>query len=88
MPAPFLRLVATLGLLSVLALPSHASNLAQFSPKLVKAMQQHKLPADALSLAIVPLDGPGQARFIGAEIALELQIVIRVIATEYRVVQL
>ncbi len=81
MPAPFLRLVATLGLLSVLALPSHASNLAQFSPKLVKAMQQHKLPADALSLAIVPLDGPGQARFIGADVPLNPASTMKLVTT-------
>ncbi|MCJ8167839.1 D-alanyl-D-alanine carboxypeptidase/D-alanyl-D-alanine-endopeptidase [Pseudomonas sp. A3.4] len=44
-------------------------------------MQQHKLPADALALAVIPLDGPGQARFIGADQPLNPASTMKLVTT-------
>ncbi|CAD5376456.1 D-alanyl-D-alanine carboxypeptidase [Pseudomonas sp. OF001] len=61
-----LRLLGLAGLLlpATLPLPSHAASLP---PRVEQALKASKLSSDALSVALIPLDGPGTPSYLNAD---------------------
>lgn len=60
-----LRRLAVASLLFPLALPP--ASAGPLPPRLEQALQSHKLDRSALSLALIPLDGPGNASYFNAD---------------------
>ena len=61
-----LRLLGLAGLLLPTTLPLPAT-AAALPPKVEQALKAHHLTRDALSLALIPLDGPGSASYLNAD---------------------
>ena len=65
-----LRPLLLAGLLLPLALPSYAAPVnTTLSPKVQQALRASKLQNDALSLMLVPLDGPGIPTAVNADVS-------------------
>jgi len=60
-----LRLFALAGLLLPLGLPQAAAN--SLPPRIEQALKANKLTSDALSLALIPLTGPGTPSYLNAD---------------------
>jgi D-alanyl-D-alanine carboxypeptidase/D-alanyl-D-alanine-endopeptidase (penicillin-binding protein 4) len=63
-----LRLLGLAGLMLPIALPLPAS-ASSLPPRVEQALKAGKLNSDALSLAVIPLTGPGSASYFNADVA-------------------
>ncbi|GAB3393448.1 D-alanyl-D-alanine carboxypeptidase/D-alanyl-D-alanine-endopeptidase [Azotobacter armeniacus] len=81
MIATFRRL-AIASLLLSFALSASAAQINTTLPKNVQqALSAHKLPGDALSLAVLPLTGPGTPTFINADVPLNPASTMKLVTT-------
>src|SRR5690606_2930180 len=61
-----LRLLGLAGLLLPVTLPLPAS-ASSLPPRVEQALRASKLSSDALSVALIPLDGPGTPSYLNAD---------------------
>lgn len=75
-----LRLLGLAGLLlpAALPLPVHAGTLP---PRVEQALKAHKLNSDALSLALIPLNGPGTPSYLNADVAVNPASTMKLVTT-------
>src|SRR5476651_2164441 len=77
-----LRPLLLAGLLLPLALPSYAAPVnTTLSPKVQQALRASKLQNDALSLMLVPLDGPGIPTAVNADVSVNPASTMKLITT-------
>jgi len=76
------RSFALAGLLLPLALPLAAAPIDTTLPaKVQQALKANKLSNNALSLALLPLDGPGRASFVNADISVNPASTMKLVTT-------
>ena len=76
-----LRSLLLTGLLLPLALPSHAAPIGVLSPKVEQALKANKLQGDALSLAMLPLNGPGAPTLFNADVSVNPASTMKLVTT-------
>lgn len=74
------RLLGLAGLLLPVALPLPAS-AANLPPRVEQALKANKLSSDALSLALIPLDGPGTPSYLNADRAVNPASTMKLVTT-------
>lgn len=75
-----LRLVGAASLLLSVALPLPAAAV-NLPPRVEQALRTSKLPTDALSLAMIPLTGPGKASYLNADMAVNPASTMKLVTT-------
>lgn len=75
-----LRLLGLAGLLLPIALPQPVS-ADSLPPRVAEALKAYKLGSDALSLALIPLDGPGSASYQNADVAVNPASTMKLVTT-------
>ncbi|HEY6610822.1 MAG TPA: D-alanyl-D-alanine carboxypeptidase/D-alanyl-D-alanine-endopeptidase [Pseudomonas sp.] len=75
-----LRLLGLAGLLLPATLPLPAS-AASLPPRVEQALKAGKLSSDALSLAVIPLTGPGSASYFNADVAVNPASTMKLVTT-------
>lgn len=77
-----LRHLAFAGLILPFALPAHAASVNTVLPASVqKALKTNKLTNDALSLAMIPLTGPGKTTMINVDVSVNPASTMKLITT-------
>ncbi|WP_312931535.1 D-alanyl-D-alanine carboxypeptidase/D-alanyl-D-alanine-endopeptidase [Pseudomonas sp.] len=77
-----LRPLLLAGLLLPVALSSHAAAVGStLSPKVQQALKTNKLQDSALSLVLVPLDGPGTATVFNADVSVNPASTMKLVTT-------
>ncbi|MET1080970.1 MAG: D-alanyl-D-alanine carboxypeptidase/D-alanyl-D-alanine-endopeptidase [Pseudomonas sp.] len=78
----FCRRLAFAGLLLPLALPlAAAPTQSQLPAKVQQALKANKLGNNALSLVMLPLNGPGQATFVNADVSVNPASTMKLVTT-------
>src|SRR3989338_3279027 len=76
------RSLALAGLLLPLALPLAAAPInTNLPPKVQQALKANKLGNNALSLVLLPLNGPGTATFVNADISVNPASTMKLVTT-------
>ena len=75
-----LRLLGLAGLLLPATLPLPAS-AASLPPRVDQALKAGKLSSDALSLAVIPLTGPGSASYFNADVSVNPASTMKLVTT-------
>ncbi|MEZ0199700.1 D-alanyl-D-alanine carboxypeptidase/D-alanyl-D-alanine-endopeptidase, partial [Pseudomonas qingdaonensis] len=76
-----LRPLVLAGLLLPLALPSHAAVNTTLPAKVQQALKANKLQDTALSLVMLPLDGPGTPTVFNADVSVNPASTMKLVTT-------
>ena len=77
-----LRSLLFAGLLLPLAMPAHAAPVnTTLSPKVQQALKTNKLDGSALSLVMLPLNGPGTPTVFNADVSVNPASTMKLVTT-------
>ncbi|MGV2833900.1 D-alanyl-D-alanine carboxypeptidase, partial [Pseudomonas shirazensis] len=76
-----LRPLLLAGLMLPLAMPTQAAVNTTLPPKVQQALKTNKLQDNALSLVMLPLDGPGTATVFNADVSVNPASTMKLVTT-------